>query len=59
VGREFSTHQEKKSIPEEKRLLGRPGPRRERNIKTDLREIGCGAMDWIHLTQDRYQWRIL
>jgi hypothetical protein len=29
------------------------------NIKMDLREIGCGGMDWIDLAQDRDQWRIL
>jgi hypothetical protein len=29
------------------------------NIKVDLREIGWDGMDWIHLTQDRYQWRAL
>jgi hypothetical protein len=23
------------------------------NIKVDLREIGCGGMDWIRLAQDR------
>jgi hypothetical protein len=27
------------------------------DIKMDLREIGCGGMDWIDLTQDRDQWR--
>jgi hypothetical protein len=25
----------------------------------DLREIGCCDMDWIHLAQDRDQWRAL
>jgi hypothetical protein len=25
----------------------------EDNIKMDLREIGWGGMDWIHLAQDR------
>jgi hypothetical protein len=25
----------------------------------DLGEIGRGAMDWIHLAQDRDQWRAL
>jgi hypothetical protein len=29
------------------------------NIKTDLREIGWGDMDWIELAQDRDQWRAL
>jgi hypothetical protein len=26
------------------------------NIKTDLREIGWGDMDWIDMAQDRDQW---
>jgi hypothetical protein len=25
----------------------------------DLREIGLGGMDWIHLAQDRGQWQAL
>jgi hypothetical protein len=28
-------------------------------IKVDLRVIEWGAMDWIHLAQDRDQWRAL
>jgi hypothetical protein len=28
-------------------------------ITMDLREIGWGGMDWIHLAQDRDQWRAL
>jgi hypothetical protein len=31
----------------------------EDNIKTDLREIGWGGMNWIDLVQDREQWRAL
>jgi hypothetical protein len=27
------------------------------NIKTDLKEIRWGGMDWIALAQDRDQWR--
>jgi hypothetical protein len=23
----------------------------------DLREIGCGGVEWIHLAQDRDRWR--
>jgi hypothetical protein len=42
-----------------KRPLGRPRYRWEDNIKMDLREIGWGDMDWIHLVQDRDQWRAL
>jgi hypothetical protein len=37
----------------------RPRHRWEDNIKMDLREVGCGDMDWIHLAQDRDQWRTL
>jgi hypothetical protein len=44
---------------EEKRLLGRPTYRWEENIKMNLREIGLGGMDWIHLAQDRDNWRVL
>jgi hypothetical protein len=29
------------------------------NIKIDIREIGCGDMDWIILAQDRDQWKAL
>jgi hypothetical protein len=36
---------------QEERPLGKPTCRWENNIK--LREIGLGAMDWIHLAQDR------
>jgi len=45
--------------PEGKRPLGRPSCRWEDNIKMDLREVGCGAMDWIDLAQDRDRWREL
>jgi hypothetical protein len=31
----------------------------ENNIKLDLRDIGCGCMDWIDLAQDMEQWRAL
>jgi hypothetical protein len=29
------------------------------SVKMDLRETGWGAMYWIHLAQDRDQWRAL
>jgi hypothetical protein len=45
--------------PEEKKPLGTPRRRWEDNIKTDLREIGWGGMDWIYLAQDRNRWRTL
>jgi hypothetical protein len=43
--------------PEGRRPLGRPRRRWEDNIKMDLREIGFGDVDWIHLAQDRDRWR--
>jgi hypothetical protein len=45
--------------PEGKRPLERLRCRWEDNIKMDLQEVGCGGMDWIELTQDRYSWREL
>jgi hypothetical protein len=41
---------------EGRRPLGRPWRRWENNIKMDLREIGFGDVDWIHLAQDRDTW---
>jgi hypothetical protein len=43
---------------EGKRPLGRPRHRWVGNIKLDLRKDG-GGMDWIDLTRDRDQWRVL
>jgi hypothetical protein len=43
--------------PEGKRPQGRPRRRCVGNIKMDLGEIALGAMDWIDLAQNRYQWR--
>jgi len=45
--------------PEGKKPLGRPRRRWEDNIKMDLKEVGCGGMDWIDLYQDRDRWRAL
>ena len=39
--------------PEGKRPLGRPRRRWEDNIRMDLREVGCGGVDWMELAQDR------
>ena len=44
-------------IPEGKRPLGRPRRRWKDNIKVDLQEVRCGAIDWIELAQDRDSWR--
>jgi hypothetical protein len=43
--------------PEWRRPLGRPRSRWEDNIKMDLREIGFGDVDWIHLAQNRDRWQ--
>jgi hypothetical protein len=45
--------------PGGKRPLGRPKRRWEDNIKIDLKEVGCGCMDWIELAQDRNRWLAL
>jgi hypothetical protein len=45
--------------PEGKRPLGRPRRRLVGNIKMDIRDIGWDGMDWVHLDQDRDQWRAL
>jgi hypothetical protein len=39
--------------------LGRPRYGWVDNIKMHLREMGHYGMDWIHLAQDRGQWRVL
>jgi len=41
--------------PEGMKPLGRPRHRWQDNIKMDLKEAGCGSMDWIELAQDRYR----
>jgi hypothetical protein len=42
--------------PEGKRSLGRPRCRWEDNIKMNLKEVGCGGIDWIGLAEDRDRW---
>jgi hypothetical protein len=44
--------------PEGKRPLGRLKRRWKNTIKTDLREMGFGGVDWIELA-DRDRWRAL
>jgi hypothetical protein len=41
------------------RYPGSSKHRWEDNIKIDLREIGWEDVDWIHLAQNRDQWRAL
>jgi len=45
--------------PEGKGPLRRPMRRWMDNIRMDLKEVGCGYMDWIGLAQDRDRWRTL
>jgi hypothetical protein len=63
MGRTCSTYGERINAfwvlvgkPEERMQLGRPRPRWEDNIKTDL-EKWNGGMDWIQLAPDRDRWR--
>jgi hypothetical protein len=44
---------------EGKRPLRRPCCRWEDNIRMDLQEVGCGAMNCIELAQDRDRWQAL
>ena len=43
--------------PEGKRPLGKPRRRWEDKIKMDLKEVGCGGMDWTDLAEGRDSWR--
>jgi len=45
--------------PEGRRTLGRPRHRWEDKIWMDLREVGCGCVDWMELAQDKNRWRAL
>jgi len=45
--------------PEGRRPLGRPRGRWVDNIRMDLKEAGCGYVDWIGLAQDRDSWHTL
>jgi hypothetical protein len=42
--------------PKGKRPVERPRRRWEDRLKMDLREIGWGCVEWIHLAQDRDRW---
>jgi hypothetical protein len=45
--------------PDGRRPLGRSRRRWEDNIRMDLREVGCGCVDWKELALDRDRWRAL
>jgi len=64
MGRALSMHgRDEKCIqffsrkPEGERSLGRPKYRWKDGIIMYLREIGWEGVDWLHLAQDRDQWR--
>jgi hypothetical protein len=42
-----------------KKKFGRPRRSSVDNIKSDLRGIGWGGLDWINLARDSNQWRFL
>jgi hypothetical protein len=44
---------------EGKKRFKRPSYRWEDNIRMDPTEIGREGVDWIHLAQNRDQWRVL
>jgi hypothetical protein len=45
--------------PEGKRPLKRPRRSFVDNIEMDFREIGWDVVEWVHVAQDRDQWRAL
>jgi hypothetical protein len=45
--------------PEWKKPVLRTRRRWQDNIRIDLWEIGWAVVGWMHLAQDRYQWRAL
>jgi hypothetical protein len=57
MGEERNMYRVLMGKPEGKRPLGRPRRRWGNGIRMDLREIGWGSVDWIHLAQDRDRWR--
>jgi hypothetical protein len=59
IGAKRNVYRMSMGKPEGKRSLERRRRRWVDNIKMDLREIGWGGMDWIHLAQDRDHWRAL
>ena len=45
--------------PEGKRPLRRPRREWDYNTKMDLREVGCGVMDFFELARDKDRWRAI
>jgi hypothetical protein len=59
MGEKRNTYRVLVRKPEGRRPLERPRHRCDDSIKMDLSEIGWSGMDWIHVAQDRDQWRAL
>jgi hypothetical protein len=59
IGKVRNTYRIFGAKPEGKRPFRGPRVRSDDNIRINLREIGYGIVDWIHLAQDRNQWRLL
>jgi hypothetical protein len=59
IGEERNVYRVLMGKPEGKKPLGRRKYRWEDGIRMDLREIGWGSVDWIHLAQDRDRLRAL
>jgi hypothetical protein len=57
MGEERKVYKVLMGKPEGKKPLGRSRCRWEDGIRMDLREIGWGSVEWIHLAQDRDRWR--
>jgi hypothetical protein len=59
MGQERRVYEVLVGKPEGKRPLGRSRRREEDGIRTDLRKIGWGGVDWIRLAQDKDRWLAL
>jgi hypothetical protein len=59
IGKMRNSHKILVENPEGKRPLGRPKLNWKDYIRIDRRVIGCDVVGWIHLVQDRDQWRIV
>jgi hypothetical protein len=59
MGKMRNAHKILARRPEGKGPLGRPSCIWEDNSRMVCEDIGWEGMDWIYLTQDRYQWPAL